>query len=991
MKKTTIFIVLALLCLNFWARGQSSIIIPGSVQDENGFPIKGATIQLAGTSSSTFTNANGNFSLPVSRTTGTIIISHLNFNKINYRYDLTKKEKILITLTENYNSLEEVRIIGYGQTTRKLNTGSSGSLSAKEIEKQPVTNILSSLSGRIAGVAVQTTNGLPGGGISIRIRGKGSLLAGSDPLYIVDGMPYNTTIGTLNGSANALALQAVNGSTNPLNSINPDDIENITVLKDADATSIYGSRGTNGVVLITTKKGKTGKPKYNVNFSQSINQAANLPKLLSLDGYLTMRKEAFSNDGRIPSADPLSANYAPDLLIWDQSEGKDWAQYLMGGTGNASNLQASITGGNEQTTFLIGGNFRNEGTILPGTNRFQRGGFQANLNYTSKNQKFKLQFGNTLSIGNNRLTNSASIPTSVLLPPNYPIYNPDGSFNWTYVNPLAEQNAYTIAKTFNLNSNVSLDYEIIEGMRLKGNAGLSRISLDQVQVFPSSSMGPSGINYTAFGKNSNESFIVEPQLNYQKQINKFNIQALLGGTYQSTDSNGESIKGENFSSESLMENVGSAGTLTALNSFNEYRYLSAFARLTLNYGQRYILNATIRRDGSSRFGEGKRFGNFGSIAAAWIFSEETWLKENFSWLSFGKLRSSYGHTGNDQISPYQYLSSYGSSPYTYNGIPALRPTRIANDNFHWETTRKTELALELGFLNNKILLTTNFYLNRSNDQLVSYKIPYLTGFANYQANLPAVVENRGLEIELNTDNINGESFSWKTSFNLTIPRNTLRSFENFESSSYAQTLAIGYDITRIYGYQSFGVNPSTGLAAYADVNGGTTLPPYFFNTIGKQTQDLYGGLGNSFTYKNFALDFFFQFAKQSGVGSSIYTPGIMLNDYHVVSQRWRTIGDVTNIPRASNTIDYNFVASSANYYNSNYLRLKNINLSYDLKGKILKNLKMDRLRIYFQAQNLITFWNRDHPFIDPESGAFSPTSPNFPPMKTLLIGIQTQF
>ncbi|MDQ0966860.1 TonB-linked SusC/RagA family outer membrane protein [Flavobacterium sp. W4I14] len=991
MKKNTITLVLALLCLNFWARGQSAATVSGKILTSKGLPIIGATISESNTSQTTTSDIEGKFTIRVTDQKGVLSVRHLNYQTLKIDFDLNLKTTHQITLLENENSLNDVQVIGYGQTTKRLNTGSSSSISAKDIEKQPVTNILSTLSGRMAGVNVQTTNGLPGGGLSIQIRGKGSLLAGTEPLYIIDGIPFNTTIGTLNNAVNPLAIQSVNGSTSPFNSLNPDDIENITVLKDADATAIYGSRGSNGVVIITTKKGKAGKLRYSVSMSQAISKAAQLPQLLNLSQYLTMRREAFANDGKTPSSDPLSPDYAPDLLIWNQSEGTDWAKYLMGGTGNSTVFQGSVRGGNEQTNFLLSTKFRKESTILPGSNSYKRGGLQFSLNHTSSDDRFRLQFSNSLNVDDNRLSNAQSLFSAILLPPNYPVYDENGAYNWYLLNPVASLNAQSKAKTLNLATNLLLDYKIMEGLRFKTSTGFNQIRLNQTQIFPSSSMQKDNINYTNFGDNVNSSLIIEPQLNYNTNIGQLNLQGLIGGTYQQTNSKGEFIRAENFSSESLMENVGSAGTITAVNSYSDYRYLSFFGRLTANFRQKYILNATVRRDGSSKFGEGKQFGNFGSIGIAWLFGEERWLEEALGWLSFGKLRSSFGITGNDQISPYQYLSTYGSSPYSYQGIQGLRPTRIANGDFHWETTRKFEIAIELGFFRNRIMLNANAYLNQSDDQLVSYKTPYQTGFASYQANLPAIVENRGLELELNSKNITGSNFSWQTTFNLTLPRNRLKSFKNFMTSSYFQTLALNYDITRIYGYQLQQVNPADGKGSYLDINGNTGLTPYFYNTIGKQTPDLYGGLGNNLSLKNWTLDIFLQFSKQKSLGGIAYTPGIMTNNYIIVEDRWRKNGDMASIPKSSNTPDYYFPGSTANYFNSSYIRLKTINLSYDFKGTVLQKLKLERLSIFMQAQNILTFWNDRAPLADPETGGFTGASPNFPPLKTILFGIQTQF
>jgi hypothetical protein len=414
--------------------------------------------------------------------------------------------------------------------------------------------------------------------------------------------------------------------------------------------------------------------------------------------------------------------------------------------------------------------------------------------------------------------------------------------------------------------------------------------------------------------------------------------------------------------------------------------------MTYNFMGKYILNATIRRDGSSRFGEGNRFGNFGSIGGAWIFSEEKWLKERFPVLSFGKLRASYGTTGNDQITDYQYLSTYGSQGRTYEGTATLTPTRIANADFHWETTRKMELAAELEFFSNRVLLNVNYYRNRSQDQLVQYALPVITGFSSYQANLPAVVQNTGFEFELTTINIKKSQFNWTTSFNITLPKNKLVSFENFSTSSYAQTLAIGYDATRISGLRFLNVDPQTGVPVYADQNGQPSTDPYFYNTIGKQTPDFYGGLSNTVSYKNFTLDIMFQFARQMSSGGVAYTPGVQSNVYAYMLDRWQKPGDITNIPKASTISDFYYPYSSANYFTATYARLKNLSLTYSLPDRFAKRIRAERVSAYLRGQNILTFWNNKNALIDPESGTLSAQSTlNVPPGKTFVAGLNITF
>ncbi|MES2267479.1 MAG: SusC/RagA family TonB-linked outer membrane protein [Bacteroidota bacterium] len=677
------------------------LILKGRITDTTGLALPGATIKNRQTTQAAISGIDGKFALNC-EIGDELQISFVGFDPVNYL--VKKDEAINIIMRPSASKLNEIQVIGYGTVTKRLNTGSVSTVSAKEIDQQPVTNVLSALSGRAAGLFVQTTNGLPGGNVSLQIRGKGSITAGTDPLYIIDGVPFSTTIGTLNGATSLLAQSSINGNTSPFNSLNPTDIESISILKDGDATAIYGSRGSNGVVLITTKKGKAGKTTVDIKVNNGISNAANLPSLLNLEQYLQIRREAFKNDNKTPSADPLSANYAPELTVWNQTESTNWPKYLLGTQGRSTDVQSSITGGTANTSFALSGNYHSENTILPGKNLYQRGGIHFNFQHTSPNKKFFLQFSNSLGLDNNKLANPTyNLLGDLLTPPNYPIYEASGNLNWYTINPYAEVLATSKANTTNSINNLILRYAVAKDINVQVSAGYNYLYLNQTQLFPSASLYPSLTNYTNFGTNSNRSFIIEPQVEYKKRFEKSSLTVLIGGTYQSSMAEGDQIVASNFSNPLLMENFSSAATVTLSNNFTEYKFASLFARLNYILHDKYIINLSARRDGSSKFGPENRFGNFGALGLGWLFGSEDFVKENIAFLSFGKLRASYGVTGNDQITPYQYLSTYSSSGNIYQGISALRPARISNSNFHWETTGKFDLALELGFLNDRFL------------------------------------------------------------------------------------------------------------------------------------------------------------------------------------------------------------------------------------------------------------------------------------------------
>ena len=1003
MKKTILYIAMAVLCPFFRVSGQVNdnnqppgLTVSGKVTDEAGEPLPAATVQLKNAAVGMVTGKDGAFTLGPVPASGVLVISFVSFQTVEIPVrEAIKEPQLVIRLRNNPGSLDAVQIIGYGKTSRRFNTGSVSVVHAADIEKQPVTNVLSALSGRASGVFVQTTNGLPGGNISIQIRGKGSVTAGTDPLYIIDGVPFGSTVGALTSST--LLSSAINGAVSPFNSLNPEDIESISILKDADATAIYGSRGSNGVVLITTKKGKAGKTRLDVSISEGVNRVTGLPRLLNYQQYRQISQEAYANDGIVPSADPNSDSYAPQLTTWSLVPPVNWAKYLLGGTGHVISTQATLSGGNENTRFTAGVNYRSESTYLPGDNRYQRGGVFANIQHTSENKKFYFQFSNTLNLDENKLVNpSGDAVYDIVLPPNYPVRDSTGNYNWyAGSNPVAEINATAKTNTYNIISNVLMRYALAKGLNISLSTGYNRIHVDQVQQFPSVSLYPGSLNYTNFGKNANRSFIVEPQLDYEHHFRSGTLNLLAGGTYQNSIAEGETIQASNFSSEALMQDLGSAGSYVLSNAYTQYKYASVFGRLTYNWLQKYIVNASVRQDASSKFGPGNRTGTFGAVGAAWLWGEEGFIKNHLPFISFGKLRSSYGLTGNDQITDYQYLSTYRSSGYVYQDVSGLKPARIANSAFHWETTKKLEFALELGLFKNRVLLNVNRYQSQSKDQLVAYTIPSITGFTSYQANLPAVVKNTGWEFELNTINLKGDHFSWSTNVNLTLPKNVLQSFTNLATSSYANTLVIGEDISRVYGYRFEGLD-NTGVPLYRTVSGTPSNNPssatdgYF--TIGKRTPDFYGGIGNTFSLDNWSLDVLGQFAKQMTVGNLTYIPGAQgFNNYLITWNRWTPAHQQTSIPNSSTMNDFNYYRSSANYFDGSYFRIKNIALSYSFPENWVKKIGMEQARLFFQGQNLFTFWHRNNPLLDPESGTFNNTSVNMPPVKTVVIGIQTTF
>lgn len=960
----------------------NNIDISGQVLDSEGRPIPGANITVKSKGKSAVSDQQGNFKITNVDEKSILVISYVGFT--TREVSAATAQPIIVRLEAEVGVLDGMVVIGYGTTTKRANTGSVSTVSAKEIANQPVSNPIAALQGRVAGLDISSSNGYAGSGFNVRLRGINSITGGNSPLYIVDGIPF--------GSASLNQFSGANGSTSPLNSINPSDIERIDVLKDADATAIYGSRGANGVILITTKKGKAGKTNVDANVYSGVAFANHNVKMLNTSDYLTLRREALKNDGTTPT----EAN-APDLFSWGDQTDNNWPDKLIGGTAKLTEAQLSLSGGSENTNFLVSGTFRRETTVIPGDMGYYRGALNSNITHRSADQKFTFNASIKYVADQDN-----SMPTDVTqyynTSPNYPIYNPDGSFYWppTGQNPMAYLKREYSTNTQNLIGNATLKYTVLEGLNAQVNLGYNRITMKQLKTQPRETYNPTlySASEAAYGDNATASYNIEPQLDYSRNIGKGMLKLLLGGTMQSSNSEGLYQTGSNYVNDDQLFNRMAAVTLTTLSyNYTQYKYVSAFARATYNWDGKYILNGTFRRDGSSRFGPNHRFGSFGAIGAAWVFSSENFVKDNLSFLSFGKLRGSYGTVGNDQIGDYQYYDSWRATDFAYGGVGGLTPVRFANTDYRWEVNHKLEAALELGFLKDRIMFNANFYRNKSSNQLIRYPLSSQSGYTSYIANLPAELENKGFEFELNTINFDRPDFKWSTSFNISISRNKLLSYPGLEDSSFANTYFIGRPINVVTGYLSTGINPANGIPTFVDVNGNGTINSLDLVPIGDPNPKYFGGLQNSLTYKKWSLDFLFQFADQQGpqlnYGTLSVAYGTRANKDVSALDRWTAAGQQTNIPvatassTAANTAYNNWRLSTANWGDASFIRLKNVSLHYNLTSH-LKSLKVKNVSVYLQGQNLFTITN--YYGFDPETKGVV-----LPPLSVYTAGLQVSF
>lgn len=942
--------------------------IQGRITDANAQPIPGATIIVSGTSRGVTTDANGAFTLSGVMPSALLHISSLGYSSL----DTTLKAGFhYLCLSDAINNLDATVVIGYGSSSRRLLTGAVSRMTAEQLSQQPVANTLSALQGQVAGVQVTSTTGLPGSQIKVYIRGRNSIAAGNDPLFIVDGVPFDIT--SLNNSDE---LYGAAGRISPFNSINPADIESIDILKDADATAIYGSRGANGVVLITTKKGKPGKTRLNMDVRTGLGVTAGRMQMLHLNDYLAIRREAFANDGV-----PATAANAPDLILWDTTQYTDWFKTLLGGTAAITNAQAGISGGNEFNTFLLSGNYYHEGTVMPAALGYRRGGMHVCLQHSNPGQRLEANLSASFTADRNKGL-AADLFPFYSLPPNYPLYDTSGHLYWgsSFDNPIAYLKQESNSNTNNFLANAVLKYRLLTGLQLKTSLGFADINMRQLFSFPQSSQHPNNAlpSFIRTADNSRRSFIIEPQADYTLRIAKGSLHALVGGTWQQTSKTGSLVTGQGYENESAMSGLKGADTIIRKpDTYALYRYVSFFSRFTYDWEHKYLVNVSYRRDGSSRFGPGRQFGDFGSVGLAWIFSKEAFLQQ-YPWLSYGKLRASAGITGNDQITDYLYMRNYGNNAY-YSGSNTISPLRIANDQYSWEENRKMEAAIELGFMDDRLFFSAAKYCNRSSNQLVGYQLPGMTGFTSYQANLPAVVENTGWEFEVRTDNINHKDFKWTTSANISFFSNRLKRFQSLRVSSYANNFVLGQSLNIVRGYHFTGVDPQTGLPAFEDVNHDGRLSSISdFVTIANRDPQYYGGVQNNIQYKCINLGVFWQFVRQQGIVPAL-RPGSFSNQQAGAMERWRAPGDITDVARATATSGNaaydltanNLLQSDAVYDNASYLRLRNVMLSCDLPPTVIRRLKLQLCRIYVQGQNLLTITS--YKSADPETQILTPS------------------
>ncbi|SFJ34920.1 SusC/RagA family TonB-linked outer membrane protein [Myroides guanonis] len=982
-------------CLSTSLYAQEIISVQGRVDGAEG-PLIGVTVLIKGTQSATVTDSKGAFKIKAPKG-ASLLFEFMGYTSQERE---VKVNVMIVKLNQNTESLKEITInTGYYNVKERERTGSIAKITAKDIELSPVVNPLQALQGRMAGVHITQNTGIAGGGFEIEIRGKNSLgLSSTDankPMYVIDGVPISD-ISVMNSSGFTTSL--FNSRISILNGINPKDIESIEILKDADATAIYGSRGANGVVLITTKKGQAGKTRFTINSSTSFSKVGKFMDMMNTEQFNQMRDEAFANDGIT-----VFPTNAYDMNgMWDRNRYTDWQKELIGGTAISKDIALGVSGGNDFTRFNINLAHGENGTVFPQSGKgFVRNSASINLNHRSKDDKWNINVMANYSVSTNDLPSADLTRQSLLLPPNAPaLYEANGKLNWqnnTFFNPLAPLGKTYDNETRMLVLNTQIGYKILPSTSMKLNAGVTTNSFEENVLephtifIPSRNLTSNSGSVSQKANNNLDSFIIEPQLHWEKKLGDHSLKALVGGTFQSNSSDMFKITGRGFSSNAFIRNIGLA-LIKEVNQIgnSEYKYAALFTRLNYSFKDKYIVNLTGRRDGSSRFGDNNKFGNFGAVGAAWIFSEESFAKD-LQWLSFGKLRGSYGTTGSDAIGDYMYLDTYTANTVLYNGLPGLYPSRLFNPNYSWEKTTKLEAAIEFSLFKDRINASLAWYQNRSSNQLLAINLPEITGFPSISDNFGATVQNRGWELTLNTVNVQKENWNWITNFNISLPENKLIAFPGLEDSTYKNRYVIGKTINLVPSYNYEGIDPVTGLYKFTDYDNNNIINTQDKKVFVEREMKFHGGLQNTLSYKNFSLDFLFQFVKQTNYNyDNIATrPGTLVTNYPSrVVDRWTPsnldaeyikANASNNAASTSNTLmkQSNRVISDASF-----IRLKNLSLGYQLA---LPKLGIEAVNLYVQGQNLWTLTN--YYGIDPEFIFIG----NLPPLRTIAFGMQLTF
>lgn len=972
--------------------------ITGKVTDESGNPITGASVLIKGTTVGTTTDASGNFTLsaPANKV---LEISAVGYEQKSVS---TNSSFFNVSLKAEVKSLSEVVVTGFGgaQIKREL-TGNIARVKGKDIEYMPTPSVDAALQGRASGVFVNSQSGKLGQAVTVRIRGNSSISASSQPLYVVDGIPVTTNDQSTYG-----------GETNPLTDINPNDIESIEVLKDASAGAIFGSRAANGVVLITTKRGKAGKTSITVNLQSGYSEATKRLKMLNSREYAELIIEGAKYNDDLDGTnydDPNSyVSYVKNDILdyysygeWSKNPEKtyDWQDAVFQ---KAPYRQADlqIRGGTDKTRFFSSFQHLDQTGTIIGNNLVRSTG---RLNLDQKANDW-LDLGVSLSLSrtyNRRLPddNAFSNPLqAIALMPMTPFIDPStglesgtppGDVNIPlYYNPVlsVKYGKFTqdVYRTF---GNTYFKAKLLPGLNFQTEFGLDYLSQNEEGYFQSQTVRNQTRAARGIGTNTGTfitNYNTNSYFNYDKVIGKSKLNATLGMQYQQSSARYNFTEGTDFPSNSFQKIASAATKSAGSSSQSDFRFLSYFLRANYSFNDKYLIAASTRIDESSRFGKNARRGIFPSVSAGWILSNEKFM-ERLEFLSFLKLRASYGVVGNAEIGNFPQLGLF-SGDAGYAGVGGQRPSQLGNDDLKWETTNQFDAGIDFGIFNNRITGEIDYYVKKTTGLLLNVNIPATTGFTSIVKNL-GTLENKGFEFVLNTQNLIGE-FKWNTTFNIARNRGKVTNIQGqiIEGGvSNMNRVVEGYPIGVFYTPEFAGVDPANGNALFykntknpdGSIDRSTTSDYNDAERIvaGDPNPDLIFGITNSFFYKGFDFTVFFNGV--SGNQNNIYGMGryssasMLYEDNNTADQlgRWQKPGDITNIPQVRLYTINGSQASSRYIVDGSYVRLRTASLGYTISSKMLSRYKVEKLRVYVSGQNLLTFTK--YPYWDPEVNADS--------------------
>ena len=1029
--KRRYFLLLSFFVFGFYAIAQNTVV-KGRVSSDDGRPIEGATVNVKGTKINVIANPNGEFSISVPSSSGTLVISSVGF--VTAEQSITGND-LNIVLKKDDRRLSEIVVVGYGQAQRRNVSGAISRISAREVENQPVQSFETALQGKAAGVVIENSSGKVGQGIKIRIRGTSSLSASSQPLYVLDGVPLTT----------ASQSDINNEPTNPLADLNPNDIESIEVLKDAAASAIYGARATNGVVLITTKKGtRNNKTVVELSTNKGFSKPTVKRGFLNAKEYVQLLTEALTNDAKFDYANGVGlftgVPYATEQAAIDDyvgyinskfdqlSLGTDWRnaavdvnyedqQYRK--TANSSQIDLSARGGNENTRFFVSGFYDDQEAIVI-VNRFRRAGGRFNLDHSIND---KVTIGINLSMTRSQLDritndNAFSTPGQLMAQaPISPLIDPaTGDYNaeTLYSNGLLDAK-YNSDKqiTYRNIGNLFGNINILPTLSFRSEFGTDILNMTEETFADKRTQDGQGIGQGQYFTSQNVTFNTNNYFTYTPHINdRTKLSALLGMSYLQNDLRQSNQQAENYPSAAV-KNLSGATNVTFGNSVNDrYNFLSYFLRSNVTFNDKYLLGGSVRIDGSSRFGPDNRYGVFPAVSAGWILSEENFLK-NSKTISYLKLRGSWGKTGNAEIGEHQYLNLFNIA--NYPGLPGFVPFQLGDPKLKWERTTQVDVGLEFGLFNNRLSGEVDAYNKQTKDLLLAVNVPATNGYFDNINFLNTIyqnigsLENKGIELSLNSRNVDGRYFKWSTAFNIGFNKNKVKNIQGqvIEGSSFQRAVE-GEPIGVFYMQKFLGVDPDNGDALYL---GEDDKPTNDYNAakrvvVGDPNPDYTGGFTNNFSYRGFDLSIFFTFVQ----GNEIYNNagrfmssgfgGGRDNQTKGILNRWQKPGDITDVPRLSYIFGNGERTSSRWIYDGSYIRLRQLSIGYNLPPSVTKFFKINSARFYVAGYNL---WTKTNYISDPEvntlgtrvSGVSNISGGvdfyTIPQPKTITVGIDIKF